>query len=58
MDDVHSGLERLNVQVFWNMTVSLGKKQSQYVIAGFHHEVAENCALLGYYHYKLHNNAQ
>jgi hypothetical protein len=58
MDDVHSGLERINIQVFWNMTVSLGEKQSQCVISGFHRVVAENCALLGYYHYSLHNNPE
>jgi len=56
-DDVHSGLERLNIQVFLNMTESLGEEQPQSVTAGFHREVAENCALLGYYHYSLHNSA-
>jgi hypothetical protein len=28
------------------------------VISGFRHEVAENCAVLGYYHYSLRNNPE
>jgi hypothetical protein len=29
-----------------------------HVISGFCHQVAENCALLGHYHYLLYNNPE
>jgi hypothetical protein len=28
------------------------------LISGFHREVDQNCAFLGYYHYTLHNNTE